>query len=492
MTRRNRASSIKNHLIVYSLGVILLMTILSVYALFIMERYRGQIETMFERHIYLSDIQSVISELDDDLLGFLSSKSSTRLNDFNINQQQLTHLLEGDYEHLYSMEDVLMKNIRNLSMEYIDQGRDAISYKRQRNVTRYDESYEKSKHIKTFIFEYIDGLNAIQLSRNSKSYLELVNQTHLLQTITYIIVINLIIISLLIVYLITSRMVKPFRQLSHVAEEISKGNFDTEDIHLEMEDEFQLLAIAFDKMKHNIREYVAEVKIIAETESKLKDEQLKNVKMEHLLDNARLYALQSQINPHFLFNTINAGVQLSIMERATRTGQFLESMSRLFRYNIQKMDSTCTLEEEVTNISDYYDLLKVRFGHRIQFELEIDPLTLHRKVPPLILQPLVENAYIHGLSGLEEGGTIKVATKHLAHEVLITVEDNGRGMDDALIEKILGTHSAHDISQDKEEGIGIRNVRDRLALYFHRTDILTMEGRLNEGVKITIRLPHEM
>lgn len=492
MTKMNRASSIKNNLIVYSLGVILLMTILSVYSLFIMERYKGQIAVMFEKHIFLSDVKSVVSELDDDLLGYLSSKSSTRLNNFNINRQQLSNLLEGDYENIYSMEDVLMKNIKNLSKEYMNQAGDAISSKRQRNVSKYYVSYEKSENIKSFIFEYIDKLNSIQLSRNSKSYLELVNQTHLLETITYIIVISLIIISLLIVYLITARMVKPFSLLSHVAEEISKGNFEIEDIHLELGDEFKLLAIAFNKMKNNIREYVAEVKIIAETETQLKDEQIKNVKMKHLLDNARLYALQSQINPHFLFNTINAGVQLSIMERATRTGQFLESMSRLFRYNIQKMDSTCTLAEEVKNISDYYDLLKVRFGHRIQFELDVDPLTLQRKVPPLILQPLVENAYIHGLSGLEEGGTIKVTTKHFFNEVCIIVEDNGRGMDDFLIEKVLSRNHNKELGQDKEAGIGIRNVRDRLELYCHRTDIFTMEGRLNQGVKITIKLPHEI
>lgn len=492
MTKMNRVSSIKNNLIVYSLGVILLMTILSVYSLFIMERYKGQIEAMFEKHIFLSDIQSVISELDNDLLGFLSSKSSTRLNDYNKKRQELFNLLVGDYDNIYSTEDVLMKNIKNLSEEYINQAQNAISYKRQRNVSKYYISYEKSKTIKNFIFEYVDKLNSIQLSRNSMTYLELVNQTHLLQTITYIIVISLIIISLLIVYLITARMVKPFNQLTHVAEEISNGNFDTEDIHLEFDDEFKLLAIAFNKMKNNIREYIEEVKNIAETETKLKDQQLKNVKMEHLLDNARLYALQSQINPHFLFNTINAGVQLSIMERATRTGEFLESMSRLFRYNIQKMESTCTLGEEVKNISDYYDLLKVRFGHRIQFELDIDPLTLDTRVPPLILQPLVENAYIHGLSGLEEGGTIKVTTRYLLNEVCVIVEDNGRGIENSLIEKILSRNNNSQFSQNEEVGIGIRNVRDRLELYFHRTDIFMMEGRLNQGVKITICLPHEV
>lgn len=496
MEKLNRFGSIKFNLIAYSLGIIFLMTILSVYSLSIMNRYRSQIETMFEKHIFLSDIKQKISDLDDDLLGYLSSKSSTRLNDFNIKSQQLMTILDDNYDDIYNMEDLLMKNISNLSNEYVSQSESAISFKRQRNVSMYYESYENSKKIKSYLFDYIDSLNSIQLTRNSKSYLELVGQIRLLQVITYIIISSLIFISLIVVYIVTARMVRPFMHLSHAAEEIAKGNFETEDVILDVDDEFKLLAIAFNKMKNNIKNYVDELNYNAETEAKLKDEQLKNVKMEHLLDNARLYALQSQINPHFLFNTINAGVQMSIMERATRTGQFLESMSRLFRYNIQKMNSVCTLEEEVKNISDYYDLLKVRFGHRIHFNLKVDPLTLAQKVPPLILQPLVENAYIHGLSGLEQGGTISVTTEYLLHEVRIRVEDDGRGIEEHEIVKVLSRESAYQRDYEKrnhsdEVGIGIRNVRDRLELFFHNTDIFVMEGSPGKGVTITIHVPHD-
>lgn len=336
----------------------------------------------------------------------------------------------------------------------------------------------------------------------------MVGEAKLLQEITLIIVISFIVVSLLIVYLITARMVKPFSQLSEAAEEIARGNFEGKDIQLQADDEFKLLAIAFNKMKANIRDYVNELNYKAETEAKLKDEQLKNIRMEHLLDNARLYALQSQINPHFLFNTINAGVQMSIMERATRTGQFLESMSRLFRYNIQKIDSTSTLEEEIKNITDYYDLLKVRFGQRIQMELEIDPLTLETRIPPLILQPLVENAYIHGLSGLEAGGTIRVKTAYLSDSVMIVVEDNGRGLDAQSIQDIL-KHTDENIQDEMDEpvedddavletkkqkssGIGVRNVRDRLELFCHSDQVFQMEGEPDRGVKITIHLPHEV
>lgn len=494
MAKLSRFSSIKVNMIVYSLSIIMLMTILSLYSLSIMERYKGQIEGMFEKHIYLSEIEEIMDELDVDLLGFLSSKSSTRLNEYLINIETLKQLVEDTPQEAVNNEELMMINIATLVDKYMEQGNEAISYKRSRNVAEYYASYEQSVQIKGFIHDYIDQLNNRQLNRNSKSYLGLVNQIRLLQTITYLIVFVLILISFIVVYFITARMVKPFSNLSHAAEEIAKGNLETEDIVVETEDEFFLLATAFNRMKNSISQYVEELTLQAETEAKLKDEQLKNVKMEHLLDNAKLYALQSQINPHFLFNTINAGVQLSIIERAPKTGQFLETMSRLFRYNIQKMDSSCTLAEEIANIRDYYELLQVRFGERIQFQFHLDTAASTALVPPLILQPLVENAYIHGLSGLEEGGKIEVSTLKMNERIIITVKDNGKGYQQEMFDRILRKPDTENPNEgrtmDDEVGIGIRNVRDRLELFFHESDIFRMYGEVSRGVKVIMDVPY--
>lgn len=484
MTKVNRVKSIRGSLIIYSMSIILLMTVLSIYSLSIMEQYKGQIETMFERHIYLSDIENIVEEMDENLLGFLTSKSSTKLNSYNISKGELKEYYVKKPIELVTMNDVLLKNIENLLEEYVYECDTAILNKRQRNVSKYYEHYEVSERIKSYILDYIDLLNEKQLSLNSSAYIELVTQMKLLQTITYFIIVILIALAFAIVYYVTSRMLRPLTHLSQAAEEIATGNFDTDNIVVESEDELYVMATAFNKMKNSIRDYVDELTVKAETEAKLKDEQMKNLKMEHLLDNARLYALQSQINPHFLFNTINAGVQMSIMERATNTGQFLETMSRLFRYNIQKMDSTCTLSEEIQNIKDYYDLLKVRFGSRITFKFNIDPTTLEFDVPPLILQPIVENAYIHGLSGLEQGGTITIQTSMSSDYIYIVVEDTGKGMSSEMIDILLSKNS-------DRTSIGVRNVIERLELFFHMEDVVSIESQLGVGVKFTIKIPND-
>lgn len=484
MKKVNRFASIRMNMLFYGLSVIILMTILSVYSISIMERYKGQIEGMFEKHLYLSQIESTLGRLDENLLGFLTTKSSTKLNNYLIDMNDIQQMMDPSYREIYNMEDVFMKNIVHLTQAYKDVSDQAITYKRQRNVTKYYEYYEESKVIKSYIQDYIQDLNARQLARNSRSYSQLLDQIRFLQQLTSAIVIMLIVLSLLIVFLITSKMVKPINSLVHASEEIAKGNLNTEDVVVDTENEWLVLSTAFNNMKNSISSYIDDLHTQAEIENRLKDEQLKNIRMAHLLDSAKLYALQSQINPHFLFNTINAGVQLSVLERAPKTGRFLDTMSSLFRYNIQKMDSVVTLEDEINNIKDYYELLSVRFGQRIRFEFHIDQEVLDTQVPPLILQPLVENAYIHGLSTLEEGGTITINSYKKDGITYLIVKDTGLGMSAETISALMARDEG-----SGQTGIGVRNVRDRLELFFHATHIFRIESKEGMGTKIIMTLP---
>lgn len=492
MIKRKVSKSIRKNLVLYSFSIIFIMTVLSIYSLGITRQYMSQIDNMFEKHIYLSSIEDSIKSLDENLLGFLSTKSSSKLNNYLITIENLDGQIDDFYKTGLVTNDLTMKNIKNLVEQYKVEAELGITFKRQRNVNEYYKHYDKSVKIKGFIDDYIVQMNERHIDINSITYKQLVNHSISLQMITGVIVISLILLAILMTYLLTSKMVKPFSKLYKSAEEISRGNFYTEDVIIESDNEFKLLAESFNKMKNSIGSYVDELKVTAETENKLKDEQMKNLKMAYLLDNAKLNALQSQINPHFLFNTINAGVQLSVIEGATKTGDFLDSMSRLFRYNLRMLNEVCTLEDEIGNISDYYDLLKVRFGDRIKFEFELDQKTLSLELPPMILQPIVENSFIHGLSSLESGGTINIVTKEVGQQVIITITDNGVGMDNSLIDEILSRKEEVMVLEKKSDsglGLGVRNVRDRLELFYHRRDIFQMSGEVHRGVQTTLTIP---
>lgn len=452
----------------------------------------SQIDNMFEKHIYLSSIEASIKTLDENLLGFLSTKSSTKLNNYLITIENIDGQIDEFYETGLVTNDLTMKNIKNLIEQYKVEADLGITFKRQRNVNEYYKHYDKSLKIKGFIDDYIVQMNQRHIEINSITYKQLVNHSKSLQTITAVIVVSLILLAIMITYLLTSKMVKPFSKLYKSAEEISKGNFYTEDVIIESDNEFKLLAESFNEMKNSIGNYIEGLKITAETENELRDEQMKNLKMAYLLDNAKLNALQSQINPHFLFNTINAGVQLSVIEGATKTGKFLDSMSRLFRYNLKMINEVCTLEDEIGNIRDYYDLLKVRFGDRIKFEFELDQSTLGLEIPPMILQPLVENSFIHGLSSLESGGTICISTEGVGQNVVIIISDNGVGLERDFIDKILSKTDKDMLQGEANKsglGLGVRNVRDRLELFYHKNDIFKMSGEVNKGVRTTLTVP---
>lgn len=478
---KNRGS-IKNALLLFSASIIILMTLLSVYSLGVMNRYKEQVSTMFENHIYLKNIESKMIELDQNLLGYLSTKSSTKLNNFLIGLDDIDENLDIFHSEGIVHNELMMKNVRHLIDQYQTEADLAITFKRQRNVIEYHKHYEKSQKIQDFIFEYINSMNQQQIETNSVAYIVLIKQTKLLQVITNVIIVDVLIFSMLLVYLLISKIIKPINVLYHSAEAISSGNFETEDVMIDSYNEYQMLAGAFNQMKNNIVKHIDTLKLQAEMEARLTNEQMKNLRMAYLLDNAKLSALQSQINPHFLFNTINAGVQLSVIENASQTGEFLETMSRLFRYNMKMQQDDCTLASELKNIEDYYELLKVRFRDRIKFEFDIEEQTKKLAMPPMILQPIVENSYIHGLSTLEKGGCIRISSKIIKDEIHIVIADDGVGMTQTMIDNIL--------NRDDSESIGIKNVRDRLELYYHLEHVFEMTSR--RGVEVTIKLPLEV
>ena len=181
---------------------------------------------------------------------------------------------------------------------------------------------------------------------------------------------------------------------------------------------------------------------------------------------------------------------MALLEEADKTSEYLETMSSLFRYNIKQINLEVKIEEEIKNIMNYYKLLKTRFGELFRFEFEIDENTLNYKIPPLTLQPLVENAYIHGLSMKEEGGNILIKTVKTDTDIIIIIKDNGKGIPKSKLSKIIDKNSQYE--EESGNGIGLRNVIDRLELYYKKEGIVSIDSELEKGTKIEIKIPNEV
>ena len=485
-------SSLKTKMFTYTFIIIFLMMVVSIYSLSITNIYKQRIDAMFERNLTLKDIGDQLTVVDQYLVSYLSTKDSNSLNDYMFHEASLlaaADLLVEDNLG-YSEEELLVKDIYNMVNAYIEVANKAISDRRKSNVIAYTSYYREAFTTKGYIKSYIDELNYRQLGRNAENYLYMTKQVTQSNILNIVLIIDLVFLSIIIVLRMTKNMVNPIIRLSHAATTIAEGDFQSKPINVNTNDEVEILANAFNRMKSSIFDYIEALKENAMTEAALKDQQMENLKMQALLNNARLYALQSQMNPHFLFNTINAGVQLSLLEGAEKTGEFLETMSRLFRYNIKQFEAGVPLYKEVDNIRDYYELIKVRFGDLITFRVTMDQGCENFMIPPLTLQPFVENAYIHGLSKKEEGGHIEVSIILGMDDLLVVIEDNGVGISDTFIENLYHQDRQTDSKDGPTNGVGIMNVIERLELFYFEKGLVHISGQMGVGTRIELHLPY--
>lgn len=195
-----------------------------------------------------------------------------------------------------------------------------------------------------------------------------------------------------------------------------------------------------------------------------------------LLVQARLQALSSQINPHFLFNTLNS-VHSLIRTDPELAREVVVKLSRILRNLLAKHETFVPLSEELKFIEDYLDIEKVRFGERLQVVKDIDPEAESKLVPSMILQPLVENAIKHGLSKKLSKGTLKLEAKLKSGHLILAVEDDGVGIPHEKQRKLT------------ESGIGVRNVNERLQVLFGSSYRFRIHSEEGKGTRVELELP---
>lgn len=224
-----------------------------------------------------------------------------------------------------------------------------------------------------------------------------------------------------------------------------------------------------------------------QTRARLIEEIKAHTELEESLKFMELKALQSQVNPHFLFNTLTTIAGLAALESAEQTVGLVHSLSRLLRYSLRKIAQTVTLEEELAHINDYLAIQKARFGDRIKVKVEMDKAILTAQIPVLTLQPLVENAIIHGLEAVEHGQLTLVG--YAQHEqVIIHVIDNGQGiLPERLVE--IREMRAPITGRSHTTGLGFSNVHKRLQHFFGNSYGLQLESMLDKGTQVTVTLP---
>ena len=276
-------------------------------------------------------------------------------------------------------------------------------------------------------------------------------------------------------------VVRPLLELAQASRSIAEGDLSGPDLPIKSSDEVGRLTGTFNQMKHAMAQQLS-------TQQALHREEVRNLALEKDLEHTRLEVLKSQVNPHFLFNTLNMISCMARLEDASTTDQMIVHLGSLFRHNLRTKQQEVTLEEELEGLDDYIYLQQMRFDGRITVEKKIkaDPAAVH--LPSFTLQPIVENAFSHGLKSCEEGGRILLRVWMQGTRLVLTVADNGKGMTpeelDALQEKIAQ-------SEQTGKSIGLGNISRRIGMLYPG-GAMKIYSRPGHGTVVRFEIPQQV
>lgn len=256
--------------------------------------------------------------------------------------------------------------------------------------------------------------------------------------------------------------------------------------------------VAAAQLMYTVSNYIVEKGMITLIQEELNNKNLELMEelkvrneLEKALKDSEIKALQSQINPHFLFNVLNNIGSLALMENAERTQELIYLLSEMLRYMVKNINLTISVEEEIKQIERYLKLQSVRYGDKIDYKISIDENVKKIIIPSMIIQPFVENAIVHGIEPKEEKGCIRI--NGFAHEeyIVFEIEDDGVGMDKKCLREIFELNSSN-YSESKSTGIGISNANRRIIYTYGSSYKVDIKSKLGFGTKVIIKLPKDL
>ncbi len=336
-----------------------------------------------------------------------------------------------------------------------------FSYCREHSNQNIINNYKFDNKLSMVAYTYLNHQGWILAAAIPNHYLQ--SETFSI-AVTTIISMALCFLCALIVYRQMWKSISiPLNRLVQLVSEVANRNFDQIIID-DSKDELGFLGRTFSQIIQKMKELINQV----ETEQKQKREY-------------ELKMLQAQINPHFLFNTLNSLRWTALMSKATSVSNGLAALSDLLRNTIIDKNEFITVDEELKNINNYVVIQKIRYGNIFEIKYEIDEEIMHYYMIKFLLQPIVENAIIHGIDENSTQNEIHISMKQVSNNIVTVISDNGKGFD---VEKALEAGKNKQLS-----GFGMQNVQERIKLCFGSEYPFSIESKLNQGTKVIMEFP---
>ena len=346
--------------------------------------------------------------------------------------------------------------------------------------------YAKAEPCGTYLRQYVQELLRQAIADNQEAYGALSTLNDRLSGAMTVVLLICMGLGCVVVYS-TVRMLRFFQLMSRASQDISQGAFDTPDLDESRNDEIGHLAATFNEMKRSTKQQMRLLEENSEMERKLHKKEKEALEYQTLMERTKLQQLRSQINPHFLFNTLNVILYTAQQEGAVQTTSLLGSLSRLFRYALESNERQVSLAREVNILNEFFALYHSRFGDRVRIRWHISPQVdlADTMVPSFLLQPLVENAYQHGIGPKESGGCVDIYMETEGSLLRIRVADDGVGMDAKKLEVLRQCMESPSLPSAH---IGIYNVAARLRLLGPGYS-MDMQSEPGQGTTVNLVLP---
>ena len=297
---------------------------------------------------------------------------------------------------------------------------------------------------------------------------ELLRKSNKAQSLYVLVAMGLMIVALFFSRFISRSITQPIQQLCDSMARVQEGDFSVSDVVVDSKNEIGSLTKSFNVMTHRIQDLMEQN--IREQEAKRKSE---------------LKALQSQINPHFLYNTLDSIIWMAEGKKNEEVVLMTASLARLLRQSISNEDEVVSIGQEVEYARGYLTIQKMRYKDKMEFQIDVDPSILHIPLIKLVLQPVIENAIYHGLKYKESKGLLMVKGFRKNGNAVLQVIDNGVGMDQETLDHIYEKHKVN----YQSNGVGVYNVQKRLQLYYGSEYGITYESEKGVGTTATITIP---
>lgn len=483
----NKKMSIRKKLKTFVLAVFITSLISVILCIIVTMHLKTNNDRMLNSIAELSDFYSDVEAMDGYARDYVSSGN------------------EGSFIQYESYQDSARNNLEDIRRTFLGEVSLRLGFLRNMLDT-YDEALQNygkdpdNWYITYQLLNYDEKL----IQDTSQQYQKLIvsdmrKQMKNEQSI-WIVQITVSVCMLILMVLLSARLLNyfakeisnPITQLVDNIHSIQSGNYDIAKREMDLE-EIRVIFNAFSDMAIKIKNNIELLKYNAELNRKLLEQENETLTIRNSFYQSELKNLQAQINPHFLFNTLNMIAKRSILNGDNETGLLMEKTTSLLRYGLDKANKISTWTEELSCIKNYFFIQQHRFEGRVLFELDVEPDIPDIQMPAMVLQPIVENSVMHGIKDMVDQAEIILKAHCFEEHLHIHIEDNGNGIPSEKLEALLASLKAYDTSADnsKRNHIGLKNVYQRLMMFYGSDLCFSIESDVDCGTIVTLEIPLE-